>query len=435
VSALPAGWEEVSLGEVVCPRSEKADPATLGDMPFIGMDHIEAQTARLLGTQSVSEMKSAVSVFLEGDILYGRLRPYLNKVYEADFDGAASAEFIVIPPSRAIDRRYLAMVMRRPEFVRLATKRSTGDRPRVKFESLSDYRFPLPPVAEQKRIVARTLELSARGDRARDELARVEKLASQFRRALLAKAFRGGLVAGHGDQWDVVPLGDLADVGTGATPKRGNALYYEGGTIPWITSGAVNLIRIDRSEEFITELALRETNCKVFPAGTLILAMYGEGQTRGRVARLDIDAATNQAVAAIQIREDAELDEEFVFWFLTYNYLSLRERAEGGVQQNLNLGIVKALKVPHPTLAVQEDIVRRIVEATSAIDCVIGEARQASRLNENLARACVDRALRGDLVAQDPDDEPVDVVLEILRAERADSRPARRGRGRASKRG
>src|SRR5690554_5716223 len=104
---LPQGWAHARLNQVTTPRGEKADPSTLGDLPFLGMDHIEADTANLLGSQPVCELKSAVAVFKAGDLLYGRLRPYLNKVHLANFDGAASAEFIVFPPQPAIEQHYL----------------------------------------------------------------------------------------------------------------------------------------------------------------------------------------------------------------------------------------------------------------------------------------------------------------------------------------
>ena len=93
MTALPDGWADITLGELVQPRSERADSQTLGDMPFVGMDQVEPSTTKLRRTRSVSELKSAVALFRKGDILYGRLRPHLNKVHYAEFDGAASAEF------------------------------------------------------------------------------------------------------------------------------------------------------------------------------------------------------------------------------------------------------------------------------------------------------------------------------------------------------
>ena len=133
------------------------------------------------------------------------------------------------------------------------------------------------------------------------------------------------------------------------------------GHIPWVTSGAVNASVVQSADEFITDAAIRETNCKVFPAGTILMAMYGEGQTRGRVAVLGINAATNQALAAIQVRTDGPAVRDFVLWHLRSGYLDLRHRAAGGVQPNLNLGIIKAWRIyPCRHAKRQREIVRRI---------------------------------------------------------------------------
>src|SRR5690349_12151678 len=93
-------------------------------------------------------------------------------------------------------------------------------------------------------------------------------------------------------------LSDVASVVAGGTPKRSVSTYW-GGDIPWVTTTAVNAGVIIEASEFITEEGLKNSSAKVFPAGTLLLAMYGQGQTRGRVAKLGMSAAVNQACAAI----------------------------------------------------------------------------------------------------------------------------------------
>ena len=191
MSELPKGWAEATLADVTTPRGEKADPSSLGDMPFLGMDHIEAHTANLLGSQPVSELKSAVAIFKSGDLLYGRLRPYLNKIHLTEFDGAASAEFIVFPPSEAIEQRFLQSLLRSPEYRALADQRSTGDRPRVKFENVSDYKFPLPPLPEQWRIVRKLDTLSARTTTARTHLSAIAKLVERYKNSVLEREFFG----------------------------------------------------------------------------------------------------------------------------------------------------------------------------------------------------------------------------------------------------
>ncbi|MGI1850076.1 hypothetical protein ACRRDU_24410, partial [Rhodococcus sp. SJ] len=103
---------------------------------------------------------------------------------------------------------------------------------------------------------------------------------------------------------DSVRIGEIATVGSGATPLRGKAQYYDGGTIPWATSGDLHAGDIFDVRGRITEAALRETAVKLWPAGTLLIAMYGEGKTRGTVAELHIASTTNQACAAIVLHPE-----------------------------------------------------------------------------------------------------------------------------------
>ena len=106
--------------------------------------------------------------------------------------------------------------------------------------------------------------------------------------------------------WAWARLAQVADVGTGATPLKSNPLYHHEGTVPWVTSGALNDLFISEADHFITELAVEQTNAKVFPAGTLLVAMYGEGKTRRKISELKIDAATNQACAALIFDETSD---------------------------------------------------------------------------------------------------------------------------------
>jgi type I restriction enzyme S subunit len=128
MSELPTGWAPAVLGDVTNVRKDKRDPRLLPNLPFIGLEEVEAHTGRIISTQDMSALKSAVSLFAEGDVFYGRLRPYLNKVVIADFAWAASAEFIVFPRSEILEPRYLQRVMMSPEFVSFTALKNTGDR-------------------------------------------------------------------------------------------------------------------------------------------------------------------------------------------------------------------------------------------------------------------------------------------------------------------
>ena len=127
------------------------------------------------------------------------------------------------------------------------------------------------------------------------------------------------------------------------------------------------------------------------------MAMYGEGQTRGRIAVLDIAAATNQALAAIRVRNETEISTSFVLWFLRANYLELRMRAAGGVQPNLNLSIIKSIVIPVPPPEEQLEIVRRIEQSIGHVESLLNEAVRASTLVNRLDEATLAKAFKGEL--------------------------------------
>ena len=181
------------LGEVVKPTRPRVKPSDKPHLPFIGMEHIEAHTMRLLGTVPASTMKSSAVHFQPGDVLYGRLRPYLNKVYRPEFEGLCSAEFIVFPKADDLDTRYLQYFLNSSAFVSYASHLNAGDRPRVDFEQLAPYPFPAAPLDQQKLIVAEIEKQFSRLDEAVVSLTRAKANLKRYKAAVLKAAVEGKL--------------------------------------------------------------------------------------------------------------------------------------------------------------------------------------------------------------------------------------------------
>jgi type I restriction enzyme S subunit len=165
-------------------------------------------------------MKSAVAIFKEGDVLYGRLRPYLNKVARPSFSGVASAEFIVLPGNENIDPAFMHLLLMQPAFVEFASHINQGDRPRVDFGQISAFTFSLPTISQQRLITLKLERLLARSATAREELARVPRLVERCKEAVLKTAFTEAEAGGA----EVTTLGQLAqEVRNGASRKPENA--------------------------------------------------------------------------------------------------------------------------------------------------------------------------------------------------------------------
>ena len=197
-TSSPVGAKKGGLFDlrgIVQPRSGKSSPATHPDLPYIGLEHVEAHTTRLLGSVPATEMKSPANRFQPGDVLYSRLRPYLNKVWRADRDGLCSSEFIVLPGNERIDAAYLCYRLNSRDFVSFANSLNAGDRPRVDFEQISEFKTWVPDtLSEQRRIVAEIEKQFTRLEAGVAALRLVQANLKRYRAAVLKAACEGRLV-------------------------------------------------------------------------------------------------------------------------------------------------------------------------------------------------------------------------------------------------
>jgi type I restriction enzyme S subunit len=220
--------------------------------------------------------------------------------------------------------------------------------------------------------------------------------------------------------WVWCRLSALARVGTGVTPLRSKPEYYDGGKVPWITSTVVNEDVVTEPNGYVTDFALQDTQLQLYPAGSLIVALYGEGKTRGKVSQVSFATTTNQALAVlVQTEESEKAIRPYLKLYLAKNYSDIRRLSSGGVQPNLNLGLIEQLPVPLCSLPEQQEIVRLLDEQFEVIERNEREIDGALRQSEALRQAILQKAFTGRLVPQAPADEPASTLLARLRAKRA----------------
>lgn len=176
----------------------------------------------------------------------------------------------------------------------------------------------------------------------------------------------------NADEWRIEPLGDLFDTMTGGTPNRATKEYW-GGSIPWITTSLLDFNIVDKAEEFITEAGLKHSAASLFPRNTVLVALYGQGKTRGKVALLGIEATTNQACAAILPSND--IDPAYTFLSLCGRYEEMRRLSNSGGQENLSQGLIRELPFPYPKNPAEQ---QRIAACLGSLDARL--AAEAGRL-------------------------------------------------------
>lgn len=265
-------------------------------------------------------------------------------------------------------------------------------------------KIPDVSIEEQNRIVSRIEELFSELDKGVETLQIIKKQLAVYRQAVLKAAFEGkfsyewrnkgteSIVEDYnsivrqkqvfkdtsGDEnavhleipngWKIARLGELFDVQVGATPSRKNVEYWNG-TINWISSGEVHFNTIFHSNERITHEGLTHASTNVQPIGTVMLAMIGEGKTRGQAAILKTEAAHNQNTAAILVSE-TPCSSKYVYYFLQLNYDNTRRVGSGNNQKALNKERVRALRIPFTSFAEQDYIVDEIESRLSVCDSI-----------------------------------------------------------------
>jgi len=234
------------------------------------------------------------------------------------------------------------------------------------------------------------------------------EMLQELKRAAMSRLFTRGLrgeaqketeIGLVPESWEFDSLGAHHTVVSGGTPSRSNSSFWTGGTIPWVKTTEVNYCVISETEEHITPRGLENSAAKMLPGGTLLMAMYGQGVTRGKVAILGIEATCNQACAAITPKNDAVLPR-YLYHFLTWRYDEIRSLAHGGQQQNLNLEIVRDLPIVYPKT---DDEQNQIITILDSIDRKIALHRQKSAVLEDLFQSLLHKLMTGEIRVADLD--------------------------------
>ncbi len=437
MSDLPKGWSVATIAEIAL-KGDQRTPDLSEEFTYVDIGSIDrdlkiiATPQRLLGKDAPSRARKVIN---SGDVLVSLTRPNLNAValVTEKFDKQiASTGFEVIKP-HMVDSRYIFGLTRSKHFIDAISGAVQGALyPAAKSSDVQGYLFSLPPLAEQKVIADKLDTLLAQVETTKARLERIPEILKSFRQSVLTAAVTGKLTEEWREQNDVsiegwieTNLGALATVATGKTPSRTNSEYWDGGVIPWLTSAATGSDHTFEADQFVTEQAVKECSLKVFPIGTLLLAMYGEGKTRGQVTEIRLEATCNQACAAILV-DTAKVSKKFLKLRLQENYEETRKAAAGGAQPNLNLNKVREIPVQLPEDFEQTEIVRRVEQLFALADSIEQKVNAALARVNNLTQSILAKAFRGELTAEwraaNPDlitgENSAEALLAKIKAER-----------------
>lgn len=209
--------------------------------------------------------------------------------------------------------------------------------------------------------------------------------------------------------WSSVSLRWISTIYSGGTPSKTNLSYWEDGTIPWLNSGTVNQGLIVDPSTYITNDALQNSSAKWIPKGSLVLALAGQGKTKGMVAQTGIDTTCNQSMAAIVFNE--KKFARFIFWWLTSNYQNIRNMAGGDLRDGLNLEHLGSIQCPQPSIDEAIKITGFLDHETAQIDTLIDKQQALIQLLKEKRQAVISHAVTKGL---NPDAPMKDSGVEWL---------------------
>ena len=394
-------WPRLELRAIAELRRETINPADAGDVPYIGLEHLDPGDPRVRRHGSPAEVRRAKTRVRAGDVLFAKLRPYLDKSALAEWDGIASTDILVIVPD-AVDGEYLSYYLHTPEFLAYAVSTQTGvNHPRTSWSSLSRWVLPVPPRSEQRRI-ANSFRAIFEARRATEKIVSALR---QLKQSLTSHVLAYGPVpigragevvlqsTGLGavpEHWRLVRLGDVASIDRGRfTHRPRNDPAFYGGDTPFIQTGDITAAAAQDGYVRTYTQTLNEKGLavsRVFPKGTLAITIAAN---IGHTAILDFDGAFPDSIIAIEPNELTTA--EFLNYFLMTQQEEMDRKAPRGTQKNINIQFLRPWPVKLPPLDEQQ----AIVEVLRAIDIKLAAESQRQAAQTQVLRSTLAELMCG----------------------------------------
>lgn len=438
---LPEGWAETQLGNVV--EYGKAAKRTLSDVKqetwVLELEDIEKDSSKLLGKTRAHQrpFKSTKNSFQKGDVLYGKLRPYLNKIIVADEDGVCTTEIIPINAEPFCFNKYIFYWLKSSSFLHYVDEVSYGvNMPRLGTADGLKAPLRLAPLAEQKIIAEKLDTLLAQVDSTKARLEQIPQILKRFRQAVLAAAVSGQLFRSS-IHWEKVKIDNLVNIINGkAFPSKeyqdkgvrllrpGN--LHKSGKVIWTHTNTI----------FLPSDWLKKRPELILSKGALLMNLTAQSlkdEFLGRVCILeDEDTPTllNQRISSFVSKLNYDVTKYLFIFFKSPQFRAYVDTLDSGTLiKHLNVKDIKSHSLQLPSETEQHEIVRRVEQLFAYADTIEKQVNAALARVNNLTQSILAKAFRGELTAQwraeNPDlisgENSAEALLEKIKAERAAS--------------
>ena len=366
-----SSWQPVTLGNI-CTKKEENDRenASSNFDRFLKVEHLDADSLHIKRWGEIVKDElppTFYKIFRKGQVLYPTRNPHLRRVALASFDGICGEKTLTLEANNElVDEQFFPQLFLSHSFYSHTTSAIVGStNPHVRWRDVADFKILLPPKDQQAKL-AELLWAADETIERLEELMKSELIVKDCLRKVFFKDYKGKFVK----------AGTIFKLTAGGTPSTSERRYWENGSIKWMASGDVHKKRIYDVEGRITEDGLNNSSTKILPENSVVIALAGQGKTKGTVAITKVELCTNQSVAAFLPNKQLFLPE-FLFHYLDSKYDDFREmKGDSNSRTGLNLAILKEIQVPNLTILEQEAIVTRI---NIVEDCILEIGNQISK--------------------------------------------------------
>lgn len=396
---IPEDWEVVKLGNISALRNNIVKPERKGVIKFVGLEHIDPGKTKIRDYCSDLNIKSSKFQFYAGDILYGKLRPYLDKAVIIEFNGICSTDLIVINSNRFMTlQKYLIYLFHSKGFINYAISNTSGtNHPRTSWKAIANFKFGLPPLPEQQKIA----EILSTVDKAIEKVDEAIKKTQRLKKGLMHELLTKGI--GHKEfketeigripkEWEIKKIINLFDVQTGTTPSTKKQEYWKDGNINWITPSDMSKLHgklfIKNSERKITERGRKLSNLTLMPSGSIIISTRAPV---GYVVIIERKATFNQGCKGLIPKNKGEINSEFYAYYLISKKRVLENSSGGSTFKELAKNILENFIIPLPPITEQQ----KIAEILSTVDSRLEILRKRKGKLERIKKGLMNDLLTG----------------------------------------
>lgn len=432
---LPPGWLRTTLGQVLdYGKTEKVEPDSIDENTWVlELEDIEKDSSKILKrlTYASRQSKSTKNKFSKGDVLYGKLRPYLNKVVIADADGVCTTEIIPLSGEPLVDNRYLFYWLKTAEFSSYVTKVGYGvNMPRLGTKDGQAAPFVLAPREEQARIAQKLDQLLAQVDALKARVDAIPDILKRFRQSVLAAAVSGKLTEEwraekKAEEWEGVKLEELILASANGLSKRSGSKGLD--TTILRLADFKNASRVFGNERKIKLDDKELEKYSLLDGDILVIRVNGSVELAGRFIKyLERGEVEGFCDHFIRLRLD---EGRIISTYLTYvaNEGAGRQYLQGSLstsagQNTINQGSIKKLFIPLPSVDEQKEIINQVDKYFDYADFVERKVEAAVDKINKLTSSILATAFCGELVSQNPDDQSASELLERIKLEQ-ESKP------------